>query len=171
MSYALMNNLNGNPEFIAEGGNLPAWIVKLVYKPNISINSILPRYQQAIDYARLSHKEFSTKIISGDKPEIETSRIRNFVGTILASIDGADYLNYVARVKDLDVKILLFNTLIAEPNVDAALGSLNNPYYEMPTPAFLTDDQRKICFDGPLPDNRNLRCLWVALSPENPAER
>jgi hypothetical protein len=64
---------------------------------------------------------------------------------------------------DLDAKIILFNAAMKTSKVESLVGSLSSPYYESGHAAYLSEDGRKICFDGPQPIHRDFRCLRIEM--------
>jgi hypothetical protein len=70
---------------------------------------------------------------------------------------------------DLDVKIALFNAAVKVPQAQAESGQQlkdrlaghHNPYYDDRRPPSWKHERNSLCFDGPLPDTRNVRCLVV----------
>lgn len=163
MSYELFRDLDRNSEFWKEGSNVPGWLVRVAFKPSMSINSIYPVYNQAIEYALLSHGEFSKKIADGNTLELKESMLRNSAGVMLSRISLAGYNQYVARFYDLDAKIVLFNALAGKRDVEPMLDQVINPYDNKSSSFFFSETNKNICFDGPLQNERNLRCLRVAL--------
>lgn len=158
--YYGVRSLDKNPglfEINGEFNDAPEWLVRALFKPNMTINALAPRYLIPESLAVLSPAEFAMEV---ENPEIyisSTSLIRNPVGNILLGIEGATYEKYVAKVHDLDVKIALFNQL-HHLRLDAS--SLINPYYGKEAPSM---ESGKLCFSGPLVDKNSLRCLPVAL--------
>jgi hypothetical protein len=161
MSYNMFKELDGNPEFWQTNGSAPSWIVKLFFKPNITINSLYPEYQAVIDYALLSHQDFVKRLNESNTQKITKSWIRNPTGTILANVASVNYHEYSARFYDLDTKILLFNALIGKESITTRISNIKNPYYSNSKTAFI--DNNKVCFDGPLPDELKLRCLIIEM--------
>ncbi len=155
--------LDNAPEIWEKGGSTPSWVVNLVFKPNITVNSSYPVYRQAIEYASLSQAEFSEKIEQGHMPEIRESKLRNLVGTRLNRIGLANYNKYIARFYDVDTKITLFNATVSAKDIKATVDLIKNPYYPKTKTAYLSEKNQSICFDGPLPDERNFRCLRIAI--------
>jgi hypothetical protein len=163
MFYDTYRTLDGNPEFWGKEAITPSWVVKLVFKPNMTINSIYPVYRQVIEYASLSHAEFSKKIEQDHMPEIRESRLRNSAGTILNQVSLVNYNKYIARFYDVDTKITLFNATVGVSDIKAAVDLIKNPYYPKTKTAYFSEKNQSICFDGPLPDERNFRCLRIEI--------
>jgi len=76
------------------------------------------------------------------------------MGTILVNIPSPDLVGYVARFADIDAKIAIFN------HQHSSIRSIQNPYYSDDKP---TQVDEKIYFNGPMEDERRLRCLRVKI--------
>lgn len=135
-------------EFAAVAGGLSAqhvdaademgkasWQMFWLFKPNMSVNDLLPRYQAALQWPTVADE-------SSAEPDF-WRRLRNPIGSILVSVASPDLTRYVARVHDLERKIELFNQL----------GSVR------PQSARWDEVRQAYCADGPLEDSRGLRCL------------
>lgn len=161
MAYDTSRSLDRNPEFFTDGGFVPGWLIRLFFKPNMTTNAIFPVYYQTIEYSTMSHMQFASEAVQGDRAKIRESLLRNPAGVYINRTGMPDYKKYVARFFDLDAKILLFNAAMDHSNIKLILESETSPYYGAESLAYLTDDHKRICFDGPLPDSHNLRCLMV----------
>ncbi|GIZ10808.1 hypothetical protein [Pseudomonas sp. NCCP-436] len=111
------------------------WQMFWLFKPNMSVNDLLPRYQAALQWPAVTDE-----LPTG--PDF-WRRLRNPIGSILVSVASPDLSRYVARVHDLDRKIELFNQLGRS----------------RPQSARWDEVRRAYCADGPLEDPRGLRCL------------
>ena len=144
--------------------NKPAWLSRLMIKPNMTTNTLLPIYLEGIHNATLSHVEFAKKLNSKQGPEIRKSWIRNPAGTFLNQTITHDvFNNYIVRSFDLGAKILLFNASMKIEEATTLAGSLPNPYFEDDQTAYLSDDKRHLCFDGPPTPRENFRCLRIKM--------
>lgn len=152
MSYYAFKELDRHPEIFQMGGNFPGLITRMVFKPNMTINAVVPIYLRLERLALLSPPEFVQEIENGRDIKISTSIARNYVGSTLASI-SPDFDEYVARFMDFDAKIVLFNHRY---NLQQDFSTAENPYYENEAPKISED---KVCFRGPLVDERSLRCM------------
>jgi len=154
MSYYLFKALDRNPELFRMGGNLPSWFTRIVYKPNMTINTITPDYYRLVRISRLKPAEFVNEL-GNDRPSISlTTNLRNYVGNVLIGI-STGYDEYVARVMDFETKIHLFNRLHHYKDESEAI---SNPYY----PSEKSEvSGNKACFRGPFEDKKFLRCIRV----------
>lgn len=148
-----------------EGRKWPVWLQKIIFKPNMMINASLPFYEESIKRSALSHLEFAAKISRNHEPKIHNSWIRNPYGSTLNMMYAGmrAYDTYRMRMLDLDAKIILFNAAVKASNAESLVGSLSSPYFESGHAAYLSEDGRKICFDGPLPMHRDFRCLRIKM--------
>lgn len=153
LSYSTFKDLDRHPEIFQKAGRVPGWIVRLLYKPHMTSNALVPAFTRTERLSLLSPSRFAEEIELGDRPQLETSRVRNPVGRALIAI-STDHDDYVARLHDLDAKIALFNRL------HGGLPSTDNPYYPGEAPE---THGAKACFRGPLDDERHVRCLRTQL--------
>jgi len=127
--YYGLKSLDKHPNLFEIDGhfsNAPGWLVRALFKPNMTINALAPGYLIAEKLAVLSPAEFAQEVENIERYIPSTSIIRNPIGNILLGIEGPAYEEYVARLHDLDVKIELFNQL-HHSKLDVS--SLLNPYY------------------------------------------
>lgn len=152
MSYYTLKRLDKHPEFFETGGDYPGWLVRIIFKPNMTINAEAPAYLRLEQLAQLSSSDFANIIESGTPVIPSTSKIRNYVGGVLITM-LPNFDNYVARFKDFDAKLVLFNH---KYSLGSTLIKPENPYYAGQT---FKEIDGNICFDGPLEDKKFLRCL------------
>lgn len=147
----------------------PGWALRVVYKPNMMMNAVVPVYQNAKDNSRLTLPSFALMASDGVELTLKSSWVRNSVGSILNQVARIDLNPYIARGFDLNAKISLFNAIVNEPIIPDTLLSIDNPYYpgQHRTPA-MSEDKARVCFDGPYEDPRNFRCITVLNSNEMP---
>lgn len=134
---------------------LPDWILRLVLKPNMTMNDALPNYLHAIELSESEQSRFVATL----KPMLKYSWFRNLVGSMLNKTSSPDFSDYIARGFDLNVKIALFNGTLNQIINEEILGKIPNPYYENEFDAKVADDRARICMGGPLEDKRRFRCL------------
>lgn len=156
MSYNTFKSLDRHPQFFEMGGDFPGWITRMLYKPNMSINAVAPRYTRLERLSRLSPSEFAREVEVEDKARPSTSKVRNYIGGVLISY-APELEKYVAEFHDFDAKLALFNQV---HHLKLAPGSMENPYYGNETPK---EADGKLCFRGPLESQRSLRCLRVKI--------
>ncbi|MFP6863661.1 hypothetical protein [Pseudomonas sp.] len=130
-----------------------AWRLQWVYKPQMSINDSLPAYARLASESLLDAEAF-VGVLSEPAPSVVSTwrRVRNPVGQILVGVAIPDFRPYLARLHDLDAKLVLFNRLGRSAQVGG------NPY--QPDEPSVWDEKRQLmCFNGPLPDAKQVRCL------------
>ena len=156
VSYYTFKNLDRHPEFFEMGGDFPGWMTRIVYKANMTINSVAPIYYKLEQLAQLSSLDFAKRIEVSNSDKPSTSKLRNYVGSILIAM-SPEYTEYVARFFDFDAKLALFNQV---HHLKLSLDNMKNPYYGKEVPEEINGN---LCFRGPLEDKRSLRCLRVKL--------
>ncbi len=167
MMFYEYTQLECSSSFFRIDRRVPCWLDVYFLKPNIMLNVSYPEYARTVEYSRLSHEQFVTRI-EGDVPiPIKLSNFRNPIGNVLLRVGYPDYNGYLSRFYDLDAKIALYNALVGYGDVNTHLSESINPYYPDDKFASLSSDGSKVCFDGPLPDTRNLRCLPENIDIEN----
>jgi hypothetical protein len=146
----------------------PDWMLRMVFKPNMTINAAVPNYENAILMSELPIAEFSAQ---SNMVELKNSWIRNIVGTIVNKVASADLAPYIARGYDMNAKLALFNETLTYQNISSqdAL-EIANPYYPLSNHAVISEDRKQICFDGPYEDPRSFRCLKI-LDPLSEVEK
>lgn len=152
--------MDRHPHLVSQDLPLSGWITRMFFKPHMSMNAAYPRYRQTVDHARLSPAEFAQLMVAPPSVQVEAAWIRNHVGSVLNNIAIPDFNIYIAQLHDLNARIALFNQIMAHKG-KPPLTSLRNPYYDAPGHASLSDDDLSICLDGPLPDEKGLRCLPI----------
>ena len=137
------------------GGRTGKFLAKSLYKPNMTLNAMLPLITRAIKLSQLSSQEFIAEI---NKPiEYDDSfMIKNYVGMTILGMAGQSFEKYIARIKSLNISISLFNHLYIDKKTAE---EFVNPYYPEKT-AFKKDG--RVCFDGPFEDELGLKCLLVS---------
>ncbi len=155
MSYYTFKGLDKHPEFFESGSKVPGWLTRFVYKPNMTINAVAPTYLELERLALLSPAEFAKQIDVSHSSAPSTSKLRNYVGSILIAVSSPQYAEYVARFQDFEAKLALFNQV---HYVKLTLDRMENPYYGNETPK---EAEGSLCFSGPLDDKKSLRCLKV----------
>ena len=160
VSYYGFSRLDKAPNFFEvdeKFGNAPAWLVRTLFKPNMTINALAPYYLMLEELAVLSPAEFARDVKNLDRGAPSTSVIRNLAGNALLRVEGPPLEEYVAMTHDLDVKIAMFNQ-IHHSKLDVR--SLINLYGESEFPAL---ENGRLCFSGPFEAKYSIRCLAVQL--------
>ncbi|MCC6074980.1 hypothetical protein ACFPTX_09900 [Pseudomonas sp. GCM10022188] len=151
--------MRDDPTFITDKGRLA---LQLLYKPNMSSNTILPHYLHIAAASQLTASEFAGWLREQPQPPLHRDW-RNPIGNILAAVAGPDLRQYLARLHDLDARIQLFNRLnTLAPGFTAAQAlsatAEGNPYGAGPA-RLLEANPPQLCYDGPLADPKHRRCL------------
>lgn len=138
---------------LKEEFGVSGWRLRWMYKPQMSINDSWSAYAHVASQSLLSAQAFGVALSEAPPPVASTwRRLRNPVGGILVAVALPDFRRYLARLHDLDAKLVLFNRL-GRPEQ-----ALANPYQPNEQPAW--DAERQLmCFDGPLADAKQIRCL------------
>ena len=125
MSYHLFEELDRNPEFFEMGGNLPGWVTRLFYKPNMTINAVAPFYEMIDRLATLDPDAFVEQAESPESLALPERKIRNYSGSVLAYISVPDVYSLAGRVHEVDIKIDLFNKV---HHLGLSENELKSPY-------------------------------------------
>lgn len=162
MGYYLFQSLDRHPQFFDTSGYnswTPGWWVRAVFKPNMTSNSVLPAYLQAIELSQLTPKDYREQVKEAAEAEVQASWLRNPTGTILARVGGPAFQDYVAEAFNINGKLSLLNQVIALKGVPDDLQRLNNPLSLTDDGAYWSDDGQHLCLSGPGEDDRKFRCL------------
>lgn len=154
MVYHHLMELDRHPSFLHEIISMPGWLVRVLYKPNMSINAMAPVYTEAEYLMRRTPAEFANYLQTRARYIPSTSRLRNYVGRPLISMP-LEFDQYIARFKDVDTKLTLFNQRYHH---QADLNAAKNPFYPERVPEI---SPGKACFQGRLEDTRYLRCIRI----------
>lgn len=161
MGHYMFKALDRNSNFFNKDINVPGWLVRVLFKPNMTLNATFPVLRQIGQQSLLTSKEFALDV-AGDKPTVKPKvSIRNYVGAVLGEVARPDFNEFVERVFYLDAKIKLFNILSKKTKLPAMLSHINNPFYENKT-AYYSEDNKAICIEAPLLHKRkDYQCLRV----------
>jgi len=162
MAYYTHMNLDRNPEFFEQGGYIPGWLVRAIFKPNMTLNAIYPDHVNVVRMSRLDPVSFAKEQSNEQTPRKVLLSIRNIVGSALNQIASPNWSQYIAKFHDVNCKIILFNALNDNSDKLSKLDQLQNPYGLKSTPN-KTGDGKWVCFDGPLADDKFLRCLVIEI--------
>lgn len=140
--------------------------VLVLFKPERSIKRAWPGYARIAELSRLSSAELEQGLREPQPPPVSPwLEPRNAAGQILLNIAAPAMETYPARLHDLDARIRLFNLIGQLPDEESELPTAlttlpgaDNPYYPGQPPQWDTA-KGTLCFDGPLPDDRGIRCL------------
>lgn len=172
LSYDIGAGLEKDTDFFSSanmGVNIstPSWMVKPLFKPNMSLNHVGDFHKKVIARSQLTPIEFASAVLDDDK-RLRTkpsylSYIRNPIGFILNDVASPSFDQYIAKLFDLNAKVAIFNQTTNKVELPADLDYIQNPYYETGGTAYYSKDGRSICLTGPLENDKNQRCLRVKL--------
>lgn len=156
----LYQEMDSEPGLFDPDLPIPSWLARLLFKPAISTNAMLPIYEYVITGSEIDPVDFISHVQPHNMPVIKTNWIRNPVGTILNRVALPDLHVYVIDMQDLDVKIGLFNAFNQSPShsMQSVLNTFTNPYYPDGSPMKASIESHRICVPGPAKRNE-LRCL------------
>jgi len=160
-----------SPNFYQENRYTPEWAIKVVFKKNISVNTLLPDYKEAKRLSLLSQENFAREFAEGGRANVGRTQVgranvgvmswvRNLVGSYLyVSVGQPSLSSYIGRGFDLNSKITLFNGLLGESLNSRVLKGVVNPYYPDEYDASYKGDTHRVCLGGPFDDRGFVRCL------------
>ncbi|MES1934685.1 hypothetical protein T35B1_18873, partial [Salinisphaera shabanensis T35B1] len=154
--YYEFKKLDRNPEFFEISGHFPGWVTRMLFKPNMTINAVAPRYCRVERLAKMSPAALTRELESAAATRPSNLQLRNIAGGVLADIDPRLW-TFVPRFSDFDAKLALFNQF---HHLGLALDDMVNPYYGKEVPKKIDGS---ICFDGPLEDKKAIRCLRLEI--------
>lgn len=157
IGYYSFLGLDKAPDFFQEGGNFPGWVIRMLYKPNMTINSTVPMYQQIESLTKMPPHDFVKYIEAESALRPSSSKVRNYIGNILLGIASPSFDEYAARFFDLEAKLALFNQIY---HFDQKMENFKNPYYGQERPKKV---KGSLCFSGPLEDSMSLRCVRIKI--------
>ncbi len=153
---SLFKKLHGSPYLFGEEGNTPTLISRILFKQNMSINLAATKFSKIVNTSRLSAFEFAQYKSAAPTNFEKNYSLRNIIGNKLAAIAAPDYDKYVLRINELNNKILLFNSLVANKGVPV---DLVNPYYQLAEQPEIKNG--RLCLKSPMEDDSFTGCLIV----------
>jgi len=141
--------------------NWPDWMQKTVLKRNMTMNALYRNQKRTVELARLTQIDFSKAMNHSSSSYIETSYVRNVMGSMLNKISEPQYNQSVGQLFDLNAKIILMNAIISNGANEIKPQNIQNPYYPNGETAYFSEDKKSLCLNGPLKDSRMLRCLRI----------
>lgn len=156
--HNVMQQMDKRANLLHAEGNLPGWLARLLFKPNMTSNALVPGYMDVIKMSALQPVKFALAIAIDDTPEVSVSWWRNFSGSRLVlelKNQHLAYRPYAARLMDFQAKLMLFNHHLHEQQ---ALATADNPYYPGEPPLVT---EHSACFRVPFENNPNMRCLQL----------
>lgn len=154
MIYNSFLEMDRHPEIFEEGGDMPGWLVRIFYKPNMTMNTEYEYYHSILKLSLLSSKEFAKKKHLQKNKTPWNYQFRNAVGGALSILHPSPLHALLASLFDLNCKIAITNYLLSGRS-----NEILNPYYgNNETVHFKTNE---ICLDGPYPDEKRRRCVKI----------
>ena len=133
-------------------GDIPK-LLRRFYRPNMVVNALAENFDQQIHLSEQTSFAFANSLTETETKSNEFFSIIPRINEQVQYLSGEDYLKYVSRAFDLDVKIALVNARVTERRA-----AIVNPYYPG-QPAVLYEDGGRLCMEGPLVDEKYARCL------------
>ncbi|MDP3816462.1 hypothetical protein [Pseudomonas sp.] len=139
-----------------------------VYKPQMTVNAVLPPFQQLSARSQLDPEDFQQAVQAAAPLQASPLSLRNYVGSVLLAIAVPDLNRYIGRLQDLDAKLKLVNLSsqlppgVPTPEQLAALPESGNPYRPQ-EPPYWEAEQGRLCFSGPLEDRHSGRCVTLGV--------
>ena len=160
--------LDKSPQFFDKDGHANPWLVRILFKPNMSINEIVSRYFIPYTLSVKTASEFALLNRNANEDTDPGFSLRNYVGSVLNNVSRPDFDKYPAILYDLDCKIKLLNIRLSwgrdhKFNDETLTNSnldLSNPYYPEQKP-YIDKALHKLCYTGPYEDSKGLRCIAI----------
>lgn len=152
MGYYMFASMDRHPQFFSTSEEVmeaPGWLVRAVFKPNMSINGSLGWYQQVIALSQLSPQAFANHMQNFDPVMPPSHWLRNSTGSILLSIARARLHDYVAAGFEVHGKIDLLQQLIALSGMPETLQQLTSPFSTSEDAVYWSNDQQRLCLQIP----------------------
>lgn len=162
MAYDTFRYLDRNPELWKIGGGAFGWVARMAFKPNMTLNAAYPDYKRISVASQLSQIEFSNFIKNGAENISADESLRNYAGVKLNNIARPSMIEYVARFFDINCKIEQINSLVTNAGGTDKFIDAINPYGK-PYSSVVNNKGGRVCYDGPLKDGHNLRCLAIEI--------
>jgi hypothetical protein len=153
----LFRSMDRNGNFLGTQYYIPGFLVRCIYKPNMTLNLMAPDYLNLIESSLLEPFELVAIRSTNDTTKNKNKySIRNIVGNTLSKIGQPNFSKYIFRLHDLNIKITLFNKTVNLKTDETKNVEIENPYYRrMEKPTIIAD---KLCLNGPLEDHHAIRC-------------
>ena len=129
----------------------PSWVIKIIFKPNMTINQRFTRHEEIMSLDNLSGKAFAKSAVNLKATVKSEANYRNYQGEVLAEMPIISF-RYIAMMHDLNAKISLANFVLSDKTQP-----LQNPYGALYNK--ITERGNLICLDGPLADKKSSRCI------------
>ena len=135
-------------------------VFRKLYHPNMVVNALADDFNQQIQLSEVSVAAFAESMATTTFDGSRFFSVLPSMNKRMKELLENDYLKYISRVFDLDVKIALVNSRVTRSNAPP-----ENPYYPGQSAALFEDDGR-VCMEGPLSDDKYTRCLPFTVDSE-----
>lgn len=121
---------------------LPAFLLKTVFKRNMSLNQTADTLHAVMSHAHLPPHALATQLTQPKKANWRAIKLRNLLGSYLSNLSNeSTYQVYVARTADLNLYIASVNYLLSDHRAEPT-----NPYH--PTRTEVSIDDHAVCMLG-----------------------
>jgi len=158
--YQMIKNIEKSIDVANKGKFFSLLIAKLRFKPNMTINRGYKSFKEISSFSGLDYQGFLDEINyfrSKQKEKTNSyNKFRNLLGSELYElIYGYDSVrvNSISSVKNLGLKLYLFNEIAIDPSMLKNVKSIQEPF--LGGYAFYLKDERKICFDSVFGSHHN----------------
>jgi hypothetical protein len=162
----MMRTLENNQNDILEiGAWVPKWMVRTVFKPNATLNSMFPNYKFIANASTLETKEVALVSFEKEQDSLNLS-FKNSVGHVLANTATPNFEGYIGRLHDLQCKSRLLKIKMQDPEnfesnaLTLQINSVNSNPYDGSIP-YKDEETNQICFHSPLDDDKRTRCTAI----------
>lgn len=101
---ALLRSLDRDPRFFDETRPLPGWVVRAMFKPNMSINATALPLHHVAELSLLDAAAFAARADEAT-PASRGGRLRNRAGYALVEVARPDFRPYIQRLHGLDAEL------------------------------------------------------------------
>lgn len=155
--YKFYTGMDGYSRARHLGDVYNAWIGRMAFKPNKTINVVAPHYVKLTEYAAMSPKGLAEELDKEKEVILKSSAISNPLGRILSEAAWPRNEEMLVIKNDLKAKIELFNQIY---HYGVPEDKVENPYYDN---EYSYREGDSICFRGPVEDERGIRCLRTGI--------
>ena len=149
INYHTYKEADQHPDLLSQTIRTPAWLGRILLKPNNTNNESLVMFQRLIALSKLSQAEFAAADVAAKR----RTNIFNILGSYMVNtIADLEYHIFIARVHDLNCLISMTNHCVS-----GASSPLANPYY--PDKKVMITDGGVFCMEGPFEDENEFRCI------------
>jgi hypothetical protein len=152
-SHYVVMNVDKHFKLDRPGLQLPTLIRRIFFKPVMTLNAQTPMITRLERLFRMTPEEFALELEKEQPLDLSSSTLRNYVGSKMLEVSPPAYEKQVVRLKNLEVKIELFNEI---HHYRVQEDMVMNPYY-LGERSYR--EGKAVCFRGPLEDEKMVRCL------------